>query len=288
MSQPNQSQTQLQELASAIRRNQQYLQAQENQLERNNQLLQTQLLDLSQLEADLKQKRAKLSSLTTDTQDALASLKKQAEQESTKKLISIRTEYDSIASELQAVIKERAEAALLAAEAQAVLSTLDEEIIEADTLYKALLDDITDAHKRLRKAEREATFQVAIVADLNKEADALVDKAERADKTRLALEKAHKEIEDDLQAQTSVLASIQASIDTKTKQMEKLSIKLVKVSDRLRNVSKEEKTQRKALAEKELIVINERARTRATLDNLKVKQQGKPKSKIEPIEYYKI
>lgn len=287
---------QLQELEALIRQRRLYLTGQDNQIQRNQELLNKQKSSLSLNEADLKQQRSKLDGYTTDSENALEALKKQAEREPSKRVIELRKLVGKLNGEMLSLSLAKTEITNFLAGAVDTLSRQDSEIIEADAIHKELLDQISIAKGKLRQAERDATFQVAIVSDLQNDVNGLTQQYTKLEASLIFSKQEQERVGKLVKTAQAKLDTLSNEILSCESQLKGLQLEASKVTKSLKQAGKSDKVIREALANKELKLQEEKTNLKVQKADIKkdllAKQQLQPKPAV-PIKdrlkgYYQI
>jgi len=153
-----------------------------------------------------------------------------------------------------------------------MLSTLDNEIIEADAIHKDLLDQISVAKRQLRQAERDATFQVAVVTDLQNDVKDLQEQYTKLEASRIFSTQEKERLD-------RLVITAQTKLDTinnESKHLEpklaQLKVKVATATKNLDNIGKQDKLIRESLAAKELKLHQEESSLQTKKSELKQEQ----------------
>lgn len=274
------SQSQLQELESLIRQRRLYLQGQDNQIQRNQDRLQTQDSQLSANQAVLRRQQSKLKKLTTDSEKALQKLREQAEREPSERYTRLTKQVGDLSKEVVHLTKTKLEIEGIIAEINETLSKIDSQIIEADGIYTELSESIKKARKRLRQAERDAEFQVAIVTDLQTDVKDMQAQYKVLEATRIFLEQEDTRLRQDAKAYTIKVTSLKNEITELEKVLETLKTKADKTAKQLKEDGEKDVVYREGLAKEKLYVQDKsqelRERKKEMKEDLMIQQQINP------------
>ena len=176
------------------------------------------------------------------------------------------------------------------------LSRQDSEIIEADAIHKDLLDQIGAAKRKLRQAERDATFQVAIVSDLQNDVNGLTQQYTKLEASLIFSKQEQERVGKLVKTAQAKLDTLSNEILSCESQLKGLQLEASKVTKSLKQAGKSDKVIREALANKELKLQEEKTNLKVQKADIKkdllAKQQLQPKPTI-PIKdrlkgYYQI
>ena len=176
------------------------------------------------------------------------------------------------------------------------LSRQDSEIIEADAIHKDLLDQIGAAKRKLRQAERDATFQVAIVSDLQNDVNGLTQQYTKLEASLIFSKQEQERVGKLVKTAQAKLDTLSNEILSCESQLKGLQLEASKVTKSLKQAGKSDKVIREALANKELKLQEEKTNLKVQKADIKkdllAKQQLQPKPAV-PIKdrlkgYYQI
>jgi chromosome segregation ATPase len=176
------------------------------------------------------------------------------------------------------------------------LSRQDSEIIEADAIHKELLDQISIAKGKLRQAERDATFQVAIVSDLQNDVNGLTQQYTKLEASLIFSKQEQERVGKLVKTAQAKLDTLSNEILSCESQLKGLQLEASKVTKSLKQAGKSDKVIREALANKELKLQEEKTNLKVQKADIKkdllAKQQLQPKPAV-PIKdrlkgYYQI
>ena len=176
------------------------------------------------------------------------------------------------------------------------LSRQDSEIIEADAIHKDLLDQIGAAKRKLRQAERDATFQVAIVSDLQNDVNGLTQQYTKLEASLIFSKQEQERVGKLVKTAQAKLDTLSNEILSCESQLKGLQLEASKVTKSLKQAGKSDKVIREALANKELKLQEEKTNLKVQKADIKkdllAKQQLQPKPAV-PIKdrlkgYYQL
>lgn len=157
---------------------------------------------------------------------------------------------------------------------------MDNEIIEADAIYRDLSDSIKKSHKRLKQAERDAEFQVAIVTDLQNDVTDLQVQYKVLEATRIFLEQEETRLRRDADAHKAKLTALKNQITETEKVLKNLETKAQTIAKQLEKDGKEDVVFREGLAKEKMYVRNKnlelRERKKELKEDLMIQQQINP------------
>lgn len=275
---------QLQELEETIRLRRLYLQGQDNQIKRNQERVLNQKSQISQNEAVLKAQKSKLKSLTADSVKALKQLQKQAEEEPTKRVIHLKKEIENLTGELFTLSLSKTEIATYIKGAGGTLERLDQEIITADAIHKDLLNNLQRTQRKLKQAQYDAEFQVAVVSDLQNDVINLQRGYRSLEAARIVSVQERTRLNKLSKNQQTKLDTINNEIIEREKRLKTLQTMVNAATKDLSKISDSDKTIREGLADKKLKLQDEEANLKAQKaemrEELLARQQLNPKLKL--------
>lgn len=239
-------------------------------------------------EADLKRQSLKFIALTSDSDKALRILKKQAEKEPSRKLVSLRKQIEDSEEDLLLLSKQLTVINSGIEEGGQTLGRLDNEIIEADAIAKEIFGRIKFNRNELKQAERDASFQVAIVTDLQNDIKLLQDQYKALEASKILLVQEKLALSKSIKEKTAILATITNEIVEKESRLKTLKSATSVASRNLNKIGDNDKTIREGLANKKLKLQEEEDRLKSQKAELKkeeiMRKQIDPQAKTPKVD----